>query len=295
MAIKAQVVSGIVNKTANNTIWSVVSELVWGATYNYIWQERNIRLFGNDGRSSEELFKVIFESVRSRLMGLKLKVTPDVINAAEIKPWGVLAIAVFSPETYEIALGMDNGWHRYGSMSSCLRFLAYGDVLNYAGWSQYSLVIQSVLITLAILNSQSIADDYASLLIYSLTEFYSSIKKGDVCNEPVWVKFHDILITTFTEDVLSATATKLGTLLIINSYTTDICLESLGRLSYATAMIESWAEVDLKDTLVIDIPKFEGEGYTRSTIHVEYEWKPPKSSTSKVFGHVLDECHKKIV
>ncbi|GJU19727.1 hypothetical protein Tco_1153069 [Tanacetum coccineum] len=218
----AQVVSGIVNKTANNTIWSVVQRLVWGATVYFIWQERNIRLFGNDGRSSEELFKVIFESVRSRLMGLKLKVTPDVINAAEVRKfpidkiqWGVWDSS-FSPETYGNSLefvvsskatiqgfacegfltrqgswviiylifilfmdctrGMDNGWHRYGSMSSCLRFLAYGDVLNYAGWSQYSLVIQSVLITLAVLNSQSIVDDYASLLIYSLTEFYSSIK-----------------------------------------------------------------------------------------------------------------------
>ncbi|GJR88119.1 pentatricopeptide repeat-containing protein [Tanacetum coccineum] len=57
--------------------------LVWGATVYFIWQERNIRLFGNGGRSGVELFKVIFESVRSRLIGLKLKVTPDVINAVE--------------------------------------------------------------------------------------------------------------------------------------------------------------------------------------------------------------------
>ncbi|GKB94363.1 RNA-directed DNA polymerase, eukaryota, reverse transcriptase zinc-binding domain protein, partial [Tanacetum coccineum] len=158
------------------------NRLVWGATVYFIWQERNIRLFRNGGRSGEELFKVIFESVRSRLMGLKLKVTPDVINAAEVWKFPIDKMYSFSPETYGNSLefmvsskaaiqgfacegfltrqgswviiylmfilfmdctrGMDNGWHRYGSMSSCL----------------------------------SIADDYASLLIYSLIEFYSSTK-----------------------------------------------------------------------------------------------------------------------
>ncbi|GKA28195.1 reverse transcriptase domain-containing protein, partial [Tanacetum coccineum] len=49
--------------------------------------ERNIRLFGNAGRSEEELYKIIFESIRSRLMGLNLKVTPDVIKATRI--WNV--------------------------------------------------------------------------------------------------------------------------------------------------------------------------------------------------------------
>ncbi|GKA13506.1 hypothetical protein Tco_0693152 [Tanacetum coccineum] len=163
-------------------IQSVIQRLVWGATVYFIWQERNIRLFRNGGRSGEELFNVIFESVRSRLMGLKLKVTPDVINAAEVwkfpidkmyKYRNLLNELIFSPETYGNSLefmvsskaaiqgfacegflmrqgswviiylmfilfmdctrGMDNGWHRYGSMSSCLRFLAYGDVLNYVG------------------------------------------------------------------------------------------------------------------------------------------------------------------
>ncbi|GJS94007.1 zinc knuckle CX2CX4HX4C containing protein, partial [Tanacetum coccineum] len=36
-------------------------------------------------------------------------------------------------------------------------------------------------------------------------------------------------------------------------------------------------------------------GYTMSTIHVKYEWTPPRCSSCKVFGHVLDECPKKII
>ncbi|GJR70207.1 RNA-directed DNA polymerase, eukaryota, reverse transcriptase zinc-binding domain protein [Tanacetum coccineum] len=52
-----------------------------------VWKERNIRLFGNDSRTEEELFKTIFEVIRSRLVGLKLKATLDVIKAAEV--WNI--------------------------------------------------------------------------------------------------------------------------------------------------------------------------------------------------------------
>ncbi|GJS44535.1 RNA-directed DNA polymerase, eukaryota, reverse transcriptase zinc-binding domain protein [Tanacetum coccineum] len=41
----------------------------------------------NAGRTDKELFKVVFESIKSRLIGLKLKVAPDVIKATEV--WSV--------------------------------------------------------------------------------------------------------------------------------------------------------------------------------------------------------------
>ncbi|GJT66993.1 beta-galactosidase 17 [Tanacetum coccineum] len=41
----------------------------------------------------------------------------------------------------------------------------------------------------------------------------------------------------------------------------------------------------------ISVPEFIGEGYSISTICVEYEWASPGCSS---FGHVLDECPKKI-
>ncbi|PWA56921.1 reverse transcriptase zinc-binding domain-containing protein [Artemisia annua] len=80
----AQVVSGIVNLPAKNTIWSVIQRLVLGASVYFIWQERNVRLFSNFGRSEDELLKIIVDSVRSRIMGLKLQVTSDVLKAAEV-------------------------------------------------------------------------------------------------------------------------------------------------------------------------------------------------------------------
>ncbi|GJV96987.1 retrovirus-related pol polyprotein from transposon TNT 1-94 [Tanacetum coccineum] len=53
---------------------------------------------------------------------------------------------------------------------------------------------------------------------------------------------------------------------------------SWGRSSYERAIIKLRAHMELKDTLAVAIPKFEGEGYTMSTIRVDYEWKPPRFS-----------------
>ncbi|GJT13046.1 putative RNA-directed DNA polymerase [Tanacetum coccineum] len=88
----------------------------------------------------------------------------------------------------------------------------------------------------------------------------ANIMKEDVPNIHIWIKFHDVPITAFIEDGLSGIATKL---------------------CYARAMIELRADVDLRDTIVVDIPKFSGEGFTTRTIHVEYEWAPPKYAASR--------------
>lgn len=84
----AQIISNIVNMPAKNTIWSVIQRLVLGASVYFIWQERNVRLFSSFGRSEDELFKIIVDSVRSRIMGLKLQIPPDLINAVEV--WSFL-------------------------------------------------------------------------------------------------------------------------------------------------------------------------------------------------------------
>ncbi|GJX01596.1 RNA-directed DNA polymerase, eukaryota [Tanacetum coccineum] len=76
------------------------------------------------------------------------------------------------------------------------------------------------------------------------------------------------------DDGLSAIATKLGTPLMLDSYTSDMCLQSWGRSSYAKVMIELRADVELKDSIVVAMPKIMGEGYYTCTVRVEYEWKP---------------------
>ncbi|GJY70281.1 alpha/beta hydrolases superfamily protein [Tanacetum coccineum] len=123
----------------------------------------------------------------------------------------------------------------------------------------------------------------------------AKIMMYDVCNIPVWVKFYDILITVFTKDGLIAIATKLTKTLMLDSYTVAMCTYSWGKDSCTRAMVELQDDVELKDTIVVTVLKFVGDGYTVRTIRVEYKWTHPKCLSCKVFGHVLDECLKKSV
>ncbi|GJU33996.1 hypothetical protein Tco_1182350 [Tanacetum coccineum] len=56
------------------------------------------------------------------------------------------------------------------------------------------------------------------------------------------VKFHGVPITAFSEDGLSIIATKLGISLMLDSYTSDMCMQSWHTSSYARAMIDLRAE-----------------------------------------------------
>ncbi|GJS11974.1 RNA-directed DNA polymerase, eukaryota, reverse transcriptase zinc-binding domain protein [Tanacetum coccineum] len=108
--------------------------------------------------------------------------------------------------------------------------------------------------------------------------------KEDVGNVPVWVKLHGIPVMAFSEDGLSTIATKLGTPLMLDSYTSDMCLQSWGMSSYARVMIELQADMELKDNIVVAMPKIMAEGYYTCTVHVEYEWKPLRCSCCVLVG-----------
>ncbi|GKC32324.1 RNA-directed DNA polymerase, eukaryota, reverse transcriptase zinc-binding domain protein [Tanacetum coccineum] len=157
----AQIISSIVNKPATNTIWSVIQRLVWRASVYYMWQERNIRLFGNGSRTEEELFKIIFEvigflsnSMKDSMLSFIRKnwvVWPSSSKTAIhvqdhsyiLKAYGFLMrqgswviIYLVFILFMDCTRGNDIGWHFHSSLCSCLRFTAYGDVPSYAGWSQ---------------------------------------------------------------------------------------------------------------------------------------------------------------
>ncbi|GKB33852.1 hypothetical protein Tco_0873253 [Tanacetum coccineum] len=79
------------------------------------------------------------------------------------------------------------------------------------------------------------------------------------------------------EDGSSAIATKLGTHLMLDSYTSDMCIQSWGRSSCDRALIEAQADVELKDNIVVAMPKLVEEGFYTCTVRVKYEWKPPRA------------------
>ncbi|GKC03126.1 zinc finger, CCHC-type containing protein, partial [Tanacetum coccineum] len=65
-----------------------------------------------------------------------------------------------------------------------------------------------------------------------------NISKKDVANVPVWVKLHGVPMTTFSEDGLKVISTKLGTPLMLDSYTSDMCMQSWGMSSFTRAIID---------------------------------------------------------
>nr|GEW71644.1 hypothetical protein [Tanacetum cinerariifolium] len=119
-----------------------------------------------------------------------------------------------------------------------------------------------------------------------------NLLKEDVSIVPVWVKLHGVPVSAFSKDSLSAIATKLGTPLMLDSYTSDMCIQSWGRSSYARVTIKLRVDVDLKDNIAMAMPKITMEGHYSCNVRVEYEWKPPRCSSCKVFGHIHEECLK---
>ncbi|GKC39506.1 hypothetical protein Tco_1051890 [Tanacetum coccineum] len=78
----------------------------------------------------------------------------------------------------------------------------------------------------------------------------------------------------------------IGVEVVLTSRNESLGVEAIEKLNIlvvvplnSRAMIELWADEELKDTIVVA---------------VEYEWKPPRCSYCKVFGHTHEECPKNI-
>ncbi|GKA62604.1 putative reverse transcriptase domain-containing protein [Tanacetum coccineum] len=102
------------------------------------------------------------------------------------------------------------------------------------------------------------------LLILKKWHSDKNLLKEDVSTVPVWVKLDGVLVKVFSKDELSAITTKHGTPLMLDSYTSDMCMQSWGRSSYVRAMIELRTDVNLKDNIMAAMSKITREG----TIHV---------------------------
>ncbi|GKB57772.1 ARID DNA-binding domain-containing protein [Tanacetum coccineum] len=111
-----------------------------------------------------------------------------------------------------------------------------------------------------------------------------NLLKEDVSTVPVWVKLHGVPVTAFSEDGLSAIATKLGTPLMLDSYTSDMCMQSWGRSSYARVMIELRADVELKDNIVVAMPKITREGHYTCAGEKKTMKKPSQASRGVPVG-----------
>nr|GFD03176.1 zinc knuckle CX2CX4HX4C [Tanacetum cinerariifolium] len=111
---------------------------------------------------------------------------------------------------------------------------------------------------------------------------------------PVGVKIHDVPMQVFSKDGLSIIASQIVKPIMLDSYTSSMCIESWWRSSLAGSLIEINTDDVLKESLTIGVPLIEGSGFTIETVTIEYEWKPPRYDICKIFGHVHDHCPKKV-
>ncbi|GJV61155.1 zinc knuckle CX2CX4HX4C containing protein [Tanacetum coccineum] len=135
---------------------------------------------------------------------------------------------------------------------------------------------------------------HKSLIILKKWSMDTRFLKEELIRIPIWVKLHDVPIQVFEEDGISLIATFIGKTVMLDSYTSSMCNESWGRSSFARCLIEVNSEANLVDVVTIGIPSLSGDGFTKETIHVEYEWRPPRCDICKIFGHVHDHCPKKV-
>ncbi|GJZ53771.1 reverse transcriptase domain-containing protein [Tanacetum coccineum] len=121
-----------------------------------------------------------------------------------------------------------------------------------------------------------------------------SLKKGEVTKVPVWVKLYNVPVLAYSEDGLSLIATQIGKPVMLDVFTSSMCVESWGRISFARALIEISSASTLKKEVIMAIPEEEGDGHIKEVIRVEYEWKPPHCVECKIFGHSHDLCPKRV-
>ncbi|GKC82943.1 zinc knuckle CX2CX4HX4C containing protein [Tanacetum coccineum] len=111
---------------------------------------------------------------------------------------------------------------------------------------------------------------------------------------PVWVKLLDVPIHVFSKDRICLIATQLGKPIMLDSYTSSMCIESWGWSSFAWCLIEVNVDNVLKESITMGILLFDGLGFSKETVHVEYEWKPPRYDLCKKISHVHDQCPKNV-
>ncbi|GJS42095.1 putative reverse transcriptase domain, reverse transcriptase zinc-binding domain protein [Tanacetum coccineum] len=124
--------------------------------------------------------------------------------------------------------------------------------------------------------------------------FKFASKSGEVTKVPVWVKLYNVPVLAYSEDGLSLIATQISKPIMLDAFTSSMCVESWGRISFARALIEISAHSVLKKEVTMAISDEEGDGYTKEIIRVVYEWKPPHCVNCQSFGHDPNLCPKLI-
>nr|GEX34690.1 hypothetical protein [Tanacetum cinerariifolium] len=105
-----------------------------------------------------------------------------------------------------------------------------------------------------------------SLIILKKWPMDSRLLKEELTRNLIWANLHDVPIQVFKEDGISLIATFIGKPIMLDSYTSSMCNDSWGRISFARCLIELNLEAHLMDVVTIGMPSLFGDGFTKETI-----------------------------
>nr|GEX13149.1 hypothetical protein [Tanacetum cinerariifolium] len=105
----------------------------------------------------------------------------------------------------------------------------------------------------------------------------------DLTKVPMWVKLHNVPMVAFTSDGFSISATKLGNPIVLDSYTSSMCMKYWGCSTFACALIELDATCGLKDMLVVVTPKLEAT----------HNRRPGNKRVFRIVSRMLKSAYKK--
>lgn len=122
----------------------------------------------------------------------------------------------------------------------------------------------------------------------------TTLAKEEVTSAPVWLKLYNVPIVAYTEVGLSLITTQIGKPIMLDSYTSSMCVKSWGRNTYARALVEVSSLKELMDHVVVAVPYPNGSGHSLVRIEIEYEWQPPRCAECKIFDHNDGACPKRV-
>ncbi|GJW78789.1 hypothetical protein Tco_0140471 [Tanacetum coccineum] len=74
---------------------------------------------------------------------------------------------------------------------------------------------------------------------------------------------HDVPLQVFLKDGISLIATQIGKPIMLDSFTSSMCIESWGQSNFARCLIEVKADAVLKDNITMGSPLPDGSGFLR--------------------------------
>ena len=79
-----EVIDYYISRPCNNSINNVLNRIILATSVYYLWRERNSRLFTGEIQNKETVEKIIVESIRLQLLGLRVKKSVKVNKVAKI-------------------------------------------------------------------------------------------------------------------------------------------------------------------------------------------------------------------